>query len=115
MNVCFKYFFEAELLIEENKWYYNKCKKHQKAKKQIKLYRMPKYLIIYLKKFEDKINFFNYVKEKRQEDFIKYPLKNLYLNHSNENEEERKYTNDLYVVNQHHGTINEENYILFIN
>ena len=115
LNDCLKFFCEEELLNQENMWYCNKCKKHNKAKKQIKLYKMPKYLIIQLKKFENKANFFNYVNEKKKDVYIKYPITNLNLSDFIENEEQKKYRYDLYAVIQHHGTINEGHYTAIIN
>ena len=115
LNDCLKSFCEAELLMKENKWYCNKCKAHQNAKKQIKLYKMPKYLIIHLKKFENRVNFFNFQNEKKKEDFIKYPINNLDLSDFIDNEEEKKYRYDLYAVIQHHGTINEGHYTAICN
>ena len=79
------------------------------------IYKMPKYLIIQLKKFENKANFFNYVNEKKKDVYIKYPITNLNLSDFIENEEQKKYRYDLYAVIQHHGTINEEHYTAIIN
>ena len=115
LNDCLKFFCEEELLNNENMWYCNKCKKHKKAKKQIKLYKMPKYLIIQLKKFENKVGFFNNINEKKKEVFIKYPINNLDLSDFIENEEQKKYNYDLYAVIQHHGKINEGHYTAICN
>ena len=115
LNDCLKFFCEEELLNKENMWYCNKCKKHNKAKKQIKLYKMPKYLIIQLKKFENKANFFNYINGKKKEIFINYPINNLNLSDFIENEKQKKFRYDLYAVIQHHGTINEGHYTAICN
>ena len=115
LNDCLKFFCEEELLNNENMWYCNQCKKHKKAKKQIKLYKMPKYLIIQLKKFENKVGFFNSINEKKKEVFIKYPINNLDLSDFIENEEQKKYKYDLYAVIQHHGKINEGHYTAICN
>ena len=115
LNDCLKFFCEEELLNKENMWYCNKCKRHNKAKKQIKLYKMPKYLIIQLKKFENKAGFFNYVNEKKKDVYINYPINNLNLSDFIEDEEQKKYRYDLYAVIQHHGTINEGHYTAIIN
>ena len=109
LNDCFKFFCEEELLNKENMWFCNICKKHNRAKKQIKLFKMPKYLIIQLKKFENKTGFFS-SNEKKKEIFIKYPINNLDLSSFIENEEQKKYRYDLHSIIQHHGTINEGHY-----
>ena len=115
LSDCLKFFCEEELLNNENMWYCNNCKKHKRAKKQIKLYKMPKYLIIQLKKFENKIGFFNNIDEQKKEVFIKYPVNNLDLSDFIENEEQKKYKYDLYAVIQHHGKINEGHYTAICN
>ena len=115
LNDCLNSFCEEELLNKGNKWNCDKCKINNKAKKQMKLYRMPKYLIIQLKKFENKVTFLNSINVKKKEDFIKYPINNLDLSQFTENEEEKKYRYDLDSVIQHHGTINEGHYTSICN
>ena len=115
LNDCLKLFCDEELLNKENMWYCNVCKKHKRAKKQIKLFRMPKYLIIQLKKFENKADFFNYMNEKKKDVFIKYPINNLDLSDFIENIEQKKYKYDLYAIIQHHGKINQGHYTAICN
>lgn len=45
-------FSKPEILDNENAWHCNKCKKHVRATKTISLYKIPKYLIIHLKKLK---------------------------------------------------------------
>ena len=115
LNDCLNYFCEEELLNKENMWYCNKCKKHNIAKKQIKLYRMPKYLIIQLKKFENNKNFFNYMNEKKKDVYIKYPINNLDLSDYVDNEGQKNCKYDLYAVLQHHGDISAGHYTAVCN
>ena len=46
-----KTFSEPEILTDENPWYCSNCKEHRKAKKQMSLWKLSKYLIITLKRF----------------------------------------------------------------
>ena len=115
LNDCLNFFCEEEMLNKENMWYCNNCKKHNIAKKQIKLYKMPKYLIIQLKKFENKVNFFNNIDEKKKDVFIKYPINNLDLSDFIDNEEQKKYKYDLYAIVQHHGDISAGHYTAICN
>lgn len=48
---CFDQFEAPEHLTADNMWYCSKCKKHQPAKKEMKIYKAPQYLIIHLKRF----------------------------------------------------------------
>ena len=45
-------FNTEEILDGEEKWYCNKCKTHQKAKKTMEIYKTPYYLIVQLKRFK---------------------------------------------------------------
>ena len=47
---CFDKFEAPEVLTAENMWYCRNCKKHQPAKKVLKIYKAPQYLIIHLQK-----------------------------------------------------------------
>ena len=109
LSDCLKLFCEEEFLNSDNLWYCNKCKKHQKAKKQIRLYKLPIYLIIQLKKFKNNVGFFSSSNEKK-EVYIKYPINDLDLSDYIENIEEKKEKYDLYAVIQHHGKITQGHY-----
>ena len=109
LSDCLKLFCEKEILNKDNLWFCNKCKKHRIAKKQIRLYKLPIYLIIQLKKFKNNIGFFSSSNEKK-EVYIKYPIDNLDLSQYMENIEGNKAKYDLYGVIQHHGEISHGHY-----
>ena len=48
-----KNFEKPEILDKENAWYCSNCKKHVQATKKIKIYKLPKYLIINFKKLKN--------------------------------------------------------------
>lgn len=52
LHDCLRLFTYPERLTSDNPWYCGKCKKHQEAKKQMSLWRLPKYLIVSLKRFQ---------------------------------------------------------------
>ncbi len=52
INECLKLFTQSERLTRDNPWFCSKCKKHQEATKQMNIWRLPKYLIITLKRFQ---------------------------------------------------------------
>jgi ubiquitin carboxyl-terminal hydrolase 4/11/15 len=49
---CLKEFKRTELLDEDNKWYCNKCKDHVQASKTLEIFRVPRILVISLKRFK---------------------------------------------------------------
>jgi hypothetical protein len=52
LNDCLRLFTQPEKLTSDNPWYCSRCKKHQEAVKQMSLWKLPKYLIVSLKRFE---------------------------------------------------------------
>ena len=57
LNDCLKLFTQPEKLTSDNPWFCSKCKKHQEATKQMNIWRLPKYLIVTLKRFQaNKVN-----------------------------------------------------------
>ena len=49
---CLREFKQTELLDEDNKWYCNKCKDHVQATKTLEIFRVPRILVISLKRFK---------------------------------------------------------------
>ena len=109
LDECLKLFCEEELLNNDNMWYCNKCKKHRTAKKQIRLFKLPLYLIIQLKKFKNSSNFF-YSSNEKKDTFIKYPINDLDLNKYVEDQNGNIQKYNLYAVIQHHGEISQGHY-----
>lgn len=52
LSSCLQAFFSSEILNEENKWECDKCKKKRNAIKTNHLAKLPKTLIIHLKRFK---------------------------------------------------------------
>jgi len=51
LHECVEAFERMERLGEDNMWYCNVCKKHQRATKKIDLWRLPRILVVHLKRF----------------------------------------------------------------
>lgn len=49
---CLKEFKQKEKLDEENMWYCNKCKEHVQAEKTLEIFKLPRIMIISLKRFK---------------------------------------------------------------
>ena len=52
LSSCFKAFSTEELLTGDDQWYCNKCKEFVQAKKTLILHRVPRIMIITLKRFK---------------------------------------------------------------
>ncbi|EZG47689.1 ubiquitin carboxyl-terminal hydrolase [Gregarina niphandrodes] len=52
LRECFKEFLAVENLEGNNKWYCPTCKDHVQATKKFDLYRLPRILVIHLKRFQ---------------------------------------------------------------
>lgn len=76
---CLKEFKQLETLDEENMWYCNKCKEHVQATKTLEIFKVPRVLIISLKRFkQNKANKYSYGGgNKKLETFVDFPLEGL--------------------------------------
>ena len=126
---CLKLFGEPEQLDTENKWYCADCKEHKLAKKQMSVYKAPKYLIIHLKRFKSKgsRSFYSYGNHGKANDLVRFPIKGLKLtdyviNHEKiedyfkENSETMKNENliyDLYAISNHSGGLGGGHYYAY--
>ena len=97
---CFNSLSKCEKLDESNEWYCPKCKEHRRGYKQLELFRLPKYLILQLKRFK---NQFGFLFNSKNSTYVKFPLENLNLNKYLVGPKIVDYIYDLVAVNQHYG------------
>lgn len=101
---CLRMFTDKEELSLDDYWHCPKCEKPQKASKQLTIWRLPKILIIQLKRFSYK----QFTRDKI-DNFIDFPLYNLdlknFCSESNQPNLEGKTLYDLYGVINHYGGI----------
>jgi ubiquitin carboxyl-terminal hydrolase 4/11/15 len=97
---CFNSFSRCEKLDETNEWYCSKCKEHRRGYKQLELFRLPKYLILQLKRFKNQFGFFF---NSKNSTFVKFPLEGLNLNKYLVGPKNIDYLYDLIAVSQHYG------------
>lgn len=69
---CFSSFSEPEILDKQNEWYCPKCRKHVQASKVLEVYKVPRILIIHLKRFRTQ----GFTREKLVTP-VNYPVENL--------------------------------------
>ena len=97
---CFNALSKKEKLDENNLWYCSQCKEHRQAIKQLQIYKLPRILIIQLKRFKNNGYFFN----NKNSAEIDFPIYNLELtDYVVGNKENKNYSYELFAVNQHFG------------
>ena len=106
VNKCFEEFTKIQTLDENNLYKCPKCKQSIAANNKIELYKIPKILIIQLKRFEN---------GQKIKTFIEFPIKNLdissFISQSSpyfENTSSIKY--DLFAVSNHYGELEYGHY-----
>ena len=98
---CINSFSRCEKLDESNEWYCSKCKEHRKGYKQLEFFRLPRYLLLQLKRFKGQSNFFFY--NAKNSTNVIFPLNNLNLNKYLVGPKNMDYIYDLIAVSQHYG------------
>ena len=103
-------FNTEEILDGEEKWYCNKCKTHQKAKKTMEIYKTPYYLIVQLKRFKHRGALLRSILGSKNETMIDYN-EILNLRDFVVGPDKDKSIYDLYGVVLHLGFLNGGHYI----
>ena len=73
LDQCFDRYTKPERLDEKNMWYCSQCKRHVRAMKTMKLWRLPSILIIHLKRFEYKVA----IRQEKLETLVEFPVTGL--------------------------------------
>jgi len=76
---CLAEFKQSETLDEENKWYCNVCKEFVQATKTMEIYRVPRILIISLKRFKTSRNRYGFGGGAKIDTLVEFPLEGLDL------------------------------------
>ena len=100
---CFRTFSVPEVLDTHNLWYCPHCKDHVQASKQLEIYRVPKILIIHLKRFRT----IGFHREKLNAP-IRFPKDNLDIREFVIGENPELY--ELYAVSNHFGLLSGGHY-----
>jgi len=100
LHQCLHLWSETEQLDDDNLWYCPRCKKHQRAWKQLSLYRAPSILIIHLKRFQ----YTSWFRDKLDV-LVEFPLRNLELDFAG-----NRVVYDLYAVSHHMGGLGSGHY-----
>jgi len=102
LTSCFRQFCQLERLDSDNLYHCDGCGQHTQADKKMTLWRLPKILIVTLKRFSVVEKHGRYLC-RRNSSAVQFPMTNLDLDEFNSgpNDSETKY--DLYAVNCHIG------------
>ena len=105
INKCFEEFTKVQTLDENNLYKCPKCKENIAARNKIELYKIPKILIIQLKRFEN---------GQKIKTFIDFPIKNLdissFISNSSQHYSTPTIKYDLFAVSNHYGELEYGHY-----
>ena len=105
INKCFEEFTKVQTLDENNLYMCPKCKIDIAAKNKIELYKIPKILIIHLKRFEN---------GQKIKTFIDFPINNLdispFISRSSPHHSNPSIKYDLFAVSNHYGELEYGHY-----
>lgn len=127
LDSCFNAFSREEVLSGNDQWYCNKCKEQRDINKKLELYRLPKILIIQLKRFQSQksnsksSNFMSLayaqVLQEKVGDHVDFPTTGLDLRKFVQDERiknsETPVLYDLYAVSNHYGSLNGGHYTAY--
>ena len=107
---CLAAFSQEERLTGEEKWFCPRCKDHVEATKKMDLYKMPKLLILQLKRFardRTRMGFYGMTSiASKNSDFVDFPLKGLDItDYVKGNSDGGKQVYDLFGVVCHSGSL----------
>jgi hypothetical protein len=107
---CLDLFISNENIQEDDSWFCSKCKKLQKSKLKLQIYKPPHYLIFLLKRYDFKKNYGNTFYGEKNNNFVLYPIKDFDIREYIVGPEKNKAIYDLYGVIEHYGSMNQGHY-----
>lgn len=99
------WFTTKEQLGEQDSWYCPQCKKHERATKQLALWKLPEILILHLKRFQ----YTKWSREKLTWEVV-IPVRGLDLTDKVANPNHEKAIYDLIAVSRHYGSLSGGHY-----
>ena len=108
---CFEMLVKNENYQDDESWFCSHCKKLQKSRQKLQIYKPPNYLIILLKRYDLKKNYGNnmYLGEKNNT-YVMYPINNFDIREYIVGPEKDLAIYDLYGVIEHYGTLSQGHY-----
>ena len=113
---CLREFKQSETLDEENMWYCNKCKDHVQATKTLEIFKVPRIMIISLKRFKTSRSKYGFGGGQKLDTQVDFPIENLDMSDfvlSKKQKESEKLIYDLYAVSNHYGSVGFGHYTAY--
>ncbi|XP_033647195.1 ubiquitin carboxyl-terminal hydrolase 15-like [Asterias rubens] len=108
LSDCINLFITEETLEREDSWYCPECKKHQEATKKFDLWRLPKILVVHLKRF----SYTRFWRDKL-DTVVNFPLEDLDMSQYVINPNDGPYQYDLGAVVNHYGGLGGGHYFSY--
>ena len=115
INDCLEKFRVEELLTDDNKYYCRECKEHQDTYKKMDIYKLPKILVIQLKRFSKGGGGSKYgggyglhrmvMGSSKNSDLIDFPIDGLDMGQYLLEKDGKEYNYDLYAISNHMGSL----------
>lgn len=102
---CLELFTTNERLGKDDPWYCSICKKHRRAWKKFDIWKLPKVIVIHLKRFQ-----FTKRSRSKLNYFVEYPITGLNLDRFVINPECKGYTYNLFAISNHIGGLSGGHY-----
>jgi len=106
---CIELFTRTEQLGPEDPWYCNKCKEHRQATKKFDLFKLPKILVIHLKRFSYRNRYWR----EKIDCLVDFPLTDLDLTPFVLYDQDVPPIYDLYAVSNHFGSLGGGHYTAY--
>ena len=114
---CIKEFKQSEVLDEDNMWYCNICKDFVQATKSLEIYRIPRNLVISLKRFKTSRSRYGFGGGGQKIDtLVEFPLEGLDLSPFVLSDTQRRKESliyDCYAVSNHFGSVGFGHYTAY--
>ncbi|XP_072175057.1 ubiquitin carboxyl-terminal hydrolase 4-like [Diadema setosum] len=108
LSECLNLFLTEEILEKEDSWYCPACKKHQQATKKFDLWKLPKVLVIHLKRFS-----YNRFLRDKLDTMVTFPMENLDMSNFVKCPNSGPYVYDLVAVSNHYGGMGGGHYTAY--
>jgi ubiquitin carboxyl-terminal hydrolase 4/11 len=110
LEQCIDLFTAQEKLSKEDMWYCNSCQDFVEATKQIDVWKLPKYVIVHLKRFQ-----YTSTYRDRIDDLVEFPLESLDLSAFVKGPQVQNMPlYDLYAVSNHSGGMGGGHYTAYV-
>ncbi len=110
LDDCLELFSQEEQLDGDNMWYCGNCKRSVQAMKKLSLYRLPRILIVHLKRFKQKLPSFLSTAARKVTELVDYPTNGLDMGKFVRAESGGENVYDLFAVANHYGGISGGHY-----